>query len=653
MENHIRITQDILDSERIHATVIFAKYNGKWVLSKHKQKDTWEFPGGRVEPNENIYDCARRELYEETGAIEFYIEPICFYSHEMENEGRTTYVFFADIKVIEKLPSSEIEKIELFDELPDNTTYPKKYSYILPRVMEYLKKHDRNNIYQSPTLFLRELQEQFVMPSQKRCEGKSVIVVFFTKICKGGCETCFFGSTANKPSEFTEAKELSDEGLDKFIDFVNASNSGYLMISGGGEPFEKPQYIIKTIEHVMSDKIVIITSGYWANSIQLCEKHLCSLVNAVQKRGDNIEVVLRVSVDKHHAKKLGTSGIENIIRTIEEKYADIPNFILQIHTMRNDETVPELIIQLEGLRLPYTDKSIEVHKNKNRYVFKTKKGMQIVVEEAKLFYSLMKQNLTEKESERLLKAKEVFFDDLVNNHHGIFSQVRHGDGTFGLDYVINYNGNVSTWGNYHRENIPNLYIHSPSQIRDLLYNDVISYSFIDKGFNFIRGIVNEINPCAADRAVLINIRDYSGSYLLEENKTALYFGIRAIQTYIRENKISLDDLNLLSTELQEAISQGKELNIAAYNHSDFTIFNQLAEHPFPQGVWDDMFELAKLGHYDVDANQLLKAINYYTNQIKNPRNRPWTNSDQHERLLNKLNPMNASAARLIRSKLTY
>jgi 8-oxo-dGTP diphosphatase len=50
------------------------------VFCKHKDRDTWEVPGGHRESQENIIDTAKRELYEETGALEFDIESVCVYS---------------------------------------------------------------------------------------------------------------------------------------------------------------------------------------------------------------------------------------------------------------------------------------------------------------------------------------------------------------------------------------------------------------------------------------------------------------------------------------------------------------------------------------------------------------------------------------------
>ena len=47
--------------------VICSRYKGKWLLSRHKKRDTWETQGGHIEPGETPEQAARRELREETG----------------------------------------------------------------------------------------------------------------------------------------------------------------------------------------------------------------------------------------------------------------------------------------------------------------------------------------------------------------------------------------------------------------------------------------------------------------------------------------------------------------------------------------------------------------------------------------------------------
>ncbi len=71
---------DEIADELLKFAVILTVHNGKWVFCKHKERDTLEVPGGHREPGEDILSTAKRELYEETGALKYEIQPICVYS---------------------------------------------------------------------------------------------------------------------------------------------------------------------------------------------------------------------------------------------------------------------------------------------------------------------------------------------------------------------------------------------------------------------------------------------------------------------------------------------------------------------------------------------------------------------------------------------
>lgn len=125
---------EAVEDSLLKFAVIVAKTNGKWVFCKHKSRDTLEIPGGHREPNENIIDTAKRELIEETGAIDFDLKPICVYSViEKDNfNGEETFglLCYADIKSFGEI-NSEIERIIITDELPTNWTYPTIQPYLL------------------------------------------------------------------------------------------------------------------------------------------------------------------------------------------------------------------------------------------------------------------------------------------------------------------------------------------------------------------------------------------------------------------------------------------------------------------------------------------------------------------------------------------
>ena len=125
---------ETVEDSLLKFAVIVAKTNGKWVFCKHKNRDTLEIPGGHREPNEDILDTAKRELIEETGAIDFDLKPVCVYSVVEENNFNGEEIFgllcYADIYSFGSI-DSEIEKIIITDELPTNWTYPTIQPYLL------------------------------------------------------------------------------------------------------------------------------------------------------------------------------------------------------------------------------------------------------------------------------------------------------------------------------------------------------------------------------------------------------------------------------------------------------------------------------------------------------------------------------------------
>lgn len=143
---------DTVDDKLLKFAVIVAKSNGKWVFCKHKERDTYECPGGHREAGENIDDTAKRELYEETGAIDYTNRPICVYSVTAPDNfnGVETFgkLYFADISTFEAELHSEIEKIVLFNELPTKWTYPQIQPLLLKeverRIFSVIVTEDKN-----------------------------------------------------------------------------------------------------------------------------------------------------------------------------------------------------------------------------------------------------------------------------------------------------------------------------------------------------------------------------------------------------------------------------------------------------------------------------------------------------------------------------
>ncbi len=124
---------DTIEDARLKFAVIITKYAGKWVFCKHKERSTYEVPGGHREEGETIEETARRELYEETGAIEYNLDPVCVYSVQKDS-GQETFgmLYYAEVTSFEEELHSEIEHIILTEDLVEHWTYPD----IQPKLVE-------------------------------------------------------------------------------------------------------------------------------------------------------------------------------------------------------------------------------------------------------------------------------------------------------------------------------------------------------------------------------------------------------------------------------------------------------------------------------------------------------------------------------------
>ncbi|HCJ57349.1 NUDIX hydrolase [Lutispora sp.] len=123
--------------KRYKYVVIIGKYRGSWILCKHKKRDTWETAGGHIEAGETPMDAAKRELFEETGAVSFDIKPVFDYWAADETSEANGMVFYAEINELGNLPESEMERIGCFETLPSNLTYRD----ITPKLFEYLSNN--------------------------------------------------------------------------------------------------------------------------------------------------------------------------------------------------------------------------------------------------------------------------------------------------------------------------------------------------------------------------------------------------------------------------------------------------------------------------------------------------------------------------------
>ena len=96
--------------------------------------------GGHIENKENIYDAAKREVYEESGAIIDKAKLIGYYSFVLSGKRNYGAVFSCDVISFDNLPNYEMKEICLKEEFPLNTTYPLTYKRLLKEVCSFNDK---------------------------------------------------------------------------------------------------------------------------------------------------------------------------------------------------------------------------------------------------------------------------------------------------------------------------------------------------------------------------------------------------------------------------------------------------------------------------------------------------------------------------------
>lgn len=126
-------------------SVITARYRGNWIFVRHVYRETFEIPGGHIEEGESAEEAARRELYEETGALSFSLHCVATYSVSTGNSKGWGRLYFAEVSEIGPVNDiSEIEEVIFKSEMPLRLTYPDIQPVLFNRIRKYVAESDQN-----------------------------------------------------------------------------------------------------------------------------------------------------------------------------------------------------------------------------------------------------------------------------------------------------------------------------------------------------------------------------------------------------------------------------------------------------------------------------------------------------------------------------
>lgn len=95
---------------------------------------------GHPEPDEGNVEAAVRELAEETGALDFVMVPVTYYSVDAGQGRQYGRLFLAEVETLGELTDkAEIEEVKFFHRLPRNLSLPEVMTFLYSVARQYAK----------------------------------------------------------------------------------------------------------------------------------------------------------------------------------------------------------------------------------------------------------------------------------------------------------------------------------------------------------------------------------------------------------------------------------------------------------------------------------------------------------------------------------
>ena len=441
----------------------------------------------------------------------------------------------------------------------------------------------------NPLIYPREIRKMILkhvkVTPKIQFNGKGFICALINSRCHIGCSHCMFAS--NMDEKKNDKNTMTPKRIDKLMKLVKDSNTGYLLISGGGEGFLEPSLMYQIVEKTSADLTWMVTSGFWGKDESKAIKILNNLYKAYldgSRYNEKRRICIRISFDSYHIDKLSKSNsnpldyIINIIRIFESTYSHQNDFFLQLHSIEGED---KLVEQLQEKLLGIKIKTISsIHKNEksteSAISLRLPSGYIFDITFAKLLLSDTTVDLNNKNL--LEKRIKLWERDTFINEKNLPSCKINKNGLIGTNMLVLYNGRVAgAWQSEMPDISINLDTDDYIKIMDKTLFDVGVLATIEKGSLYRFNIINEVSNKASIRAKAVNIRDFTSPILFEEDSIKTYYSIRVIQDFLDTKQVDKKDIENYPIELKKLINMNKEELQYLYHKSNYDIIKQFEE----------------------------------------------------------------------------
>ena len=441
------------------------------------------------------------------------------------------------------------------------------------------------NPFEYPKAWRQKIIENVKLTPIIRFNGKGFICALINSRCPVGCEHCMFFSNMSEGKN--SVNTMTERRLTSLMKLIRDSNTGYLLVSGGGEGFLEPDLMYRIVEETNADVTWMVTGAHWARDKEQAREVVRKMYDAFLRgkhRDYGRKIYLRVSLDSHHVERIARPKqnplqyVVDLVRLFETEYAHEDSFVLMIHSLEGDEAlVDDLCKAISGEKLARHDTMHDNDKvTESALTVKLESGYEFEVTFAKLLLSDLAADLHDKET--LKKRIEVFEKDAFRNERGNTGIKINADGTIGPDMLVIYNGRVAGSWQSEMTDVPiNLDHDDFWSIMQKTLSDPGVLGTIENGLAYRFDIIQEVCPKAVLRSKAVNVRDYTSPVLLEEDNIKLYYSIRVIQDFIAQSRIKENELEGWPDELRLLVSLTKYELQALYRNARYDVVQQFIE----------------------------------------------------------------------------